>query len=215
MKKVNDLFGKSVIHQSTGNRIATVADVVLDGEVRRVVALVVNDGGSHVVRWEAISGIGDVIVVHGELPLPSVGDDDEVSDLLRNANRITGTTIVSDGGEKVGTVGDLFIDEEGLVVGYAVSQGLFKDLRGRKFLPAEGVHAVGKDAVIVSAAELASLRDSEQEDDEEEVPALEGRQTPVLEDGQAHARGDDAEEGGYEAPDLMTPPERRERAEQS
>lgn len=219
MKKVNELYSKSVIHQSTGDRIGSVSDVVLDSEVRHVVALVVNDGNSHVVRWNAIMGIGEMIVVSGELPLRTVADDDEVSELLKRANRITGTTIVSDGGEKIGTVGDLFIDESGEIVGYSVSQGLFKDMRGRKFLPVQDVHAVGKDAVIATASsELALNKEKEREDSE--PPALEGQPSPVLEDHQSHADDhsrtfDTSESVSLDEPNLVTPPERRDHANES
>lgn len=167
MQKVNQLYGKDIIHQSSGKRIGTVRDVVLDSEVRHVVALLVDDrqllGHEQMVRWNMIVGAGDVIVIASTLPLPLVEEDSEVVELVKQANRITGTTILSEGGVQIGTAGDMFIDEHGEIMGYEVKQGLFTDLRGRKFLPVSEVRAVGKDAVIAADSELATVKDIERE----------------------------------------------------
>lgn len=175
MRKVNELYGKSIVHQATGNRIATVRDAVLDAQVSRVIALLADEGqlmgASRVVRWNAVVSVGDVIVINSALPLPAVSEDQEVTNLLAQTNRITGTTIVSDGGKHIGTVGDLFIDEQGAIVGYEVKQGLFTDLRGRKFLPVGDVQAVGKDAVIAVESELATVKAVERQKDTAETGA--------------------------------------------
>jgi uncharacterized protein YrrD len=167
MQKVNQLYGKDIIQQSSGNRIGTVRDVILDSEVRQVVALLVDDrqllSNTRVVRWSMIVGAGDVIVIASTLPLPTIEEDTEVAELVKQANRITGTTILSEGGVQIGTAGDLFIDEHGEIVGYEVKQGLFTDLRGRKFLPVSAVRAVGKDALIAADSELATVKDTKRE----------------------------------------------------
>lgn len=167
MRKVNELYGKPIVHQATGNRIATVRDAVLDAQVSRVIALLADEGqlmgAARVIRWSAVVSVGDVIVINSALPLRAVSEDQEVTDLLAHANRITGTTIVSDGGKQIGTVGDLFIDDQGSIVGYEVKQGLFTDLRGRKFLPIGDVQAVGKDAVIVVESDLATVKSVERQ----------------------------------------------------
>lgn len=164
MQKVNQLYGKDIIHQSTGNRIATVRDVVLDADSRHVVALLADEQNllntSYVLRWSAVAVVGDVIIINSVLPLVAVSEDQEVADLIGQTNRITGTTIISDGGQQIGTIGDLFIDDQGTIVGYEVKQGFFTDLRGRKFLPVNNVHTVGKDALIATEAELGTVKEA-------------------------------------------------------
>ena len=98
-----------------------------------------------------------MIVINSALPLPAISEDQEVADLLAQSNRITGTTIISDGGKQIGTIGDLFIDEQGAIVEYEVKQGLFADLRGRKFLPVSDVQAVGKGSVVAQDGQINIL----------------------------------------------------------
>jgi uncharacterized protein YrrD len=54
--------------------------------------------------------------------------------------------VLSDDGENLGTLADMFIDEaSGKVVGYIVSNGFFNDtLHGKKFLPAPPGLSVGR-----------------------------------------------------------------------
>ncbi|BBL79757.1 hypothetical protein RxyAA322_16110 [Rubrobacter xylanophilus] len=153
---VNGLFGKDVVVEDTGERRAKVEDVVFDGENRRVVALLVRGGlfgGRDFVRWEEISGLGDVVVVRAGAEFPRLRDDPEIRELHKNSQTITGTAVIH-AGEKIGSVSDIFVDDSGAVAGYEVSRGLLSDLKGRRFLPVEQVEAAGKDAILARTAEL-------------------------------------------------------------
>ena len=44
MYKINDLLGREVFNQDTGDKLASVEEVIFDDDTRRVVALLV-DGG--------------------------------------------------------------------------------------------------------------------------------------------------------------------------
>ncbi len=100
-------------------------------------------------------------MIGGEAELVALGEDPEVADLHKKGHKITGTDIVSEEGEKIGTVGDLFVNERGKVIGYEVSRGMISDLRGREFLPVENIRTAGKDAIIASDPELVSVEDAE------------------------------------------------------
>ena len=166
MRKANELIGKTIVQQGSGDRIATVYDVVVDDEVRRVVALLIQTGGwlrdARVVPWTRITGIGDVILVGGDAPVIVKASDTEIADQVKQNVRISGTAIVTDGGERIGTVGDLFIDDDGRVLGYEVKQGLLS-LAGRKFLPVGEVQAIGQDAVIATTDRLPSVKEAQKE----------------------------------------------------
>src|SRR5436309_1761005 len=73
MRKANELIGKSIVAQGTGERLARVYDVVVDHAVQRLVALLIESGGwvrdARVVPWNRITSIGDVILVRGDLPV--------------------------------------------------------------------------------------------------------------------------------------------------
>ncbi len=172
MRKARELIGKQVVHQATGERLANVQDLLLDPEAGHIIALLVDGGGwfgeARIIRWNAVVSSGDVIIVQGDQPVIQAHDDAEVSELLKHDIRMTGTTIISDGGERVGSVGDLFINEAGEVVGFEVKQGL---ISGRKFLPIDKVHVVGKDAVIADTSELASQQQEPHDQQSDDQPA--------------------------------------------
>jgi uncharacterized protein YrrD len=177
MRKAKELVGKAIIHLSTGAKLATVHDLLFDNEARRIVALLTGGGwwsNPQFVRWSSVVSFSDVVVVQGEAPLAVVADDPEVAELLKRGSPMTGTTIISDGGERIGTVGELFVDDRGNVVGYEVSQGFISDLSGRKFLPVEQIQTVGKDAVIATASELPSLREATRAPDVASEPSTPG-----------------------------------------
>ena len=166
MHKVNDLFGTEVISQATGDRIAPVRDVVLDADMRQIAALVLGPGGlfsdERVVRWREIISLGDVIVVAGSTPLPTIKQDTEVAELQKQAVRITGVAVITASGERLGTVGDIGFDDQGRVLGYEINHGVLSGLLGQKFLPSESVRTVGKDAIIATVTELHSVKEFEQ-----------------------------------------------------
>lgn len=165
MRKVNDLFGKQVINQATGERIAPVRDIVLSADMRQITALVLATGGlfsdDRVVRWPAIISLGDVIVIDGAAPVVAAKEDAEVAELRKQSFQITGAAVINAAGEKIGTVNNIFFDDGGRVLGYEVKQGMLSGLTGNQFLPAENIQTIGKDAVITNGAELLTVREFE------------------------------------------------------
>jgi len=160
---VNELFGKEVVRQTSGEKQGNVRDIVFDEESLSIVALLVGGmvGRGRALRWTSVASVGDVVVVGGEEPLEKLGEDLEVADLRKKGHTITGTEIVTQEGEKIGEVRDVFVNERGRVGGYEVSRGMVSDLRGRKFLPVENVRAIGKDTIIVSDPGLLPVEEAE------------------------------------------------------
>ncbi len=162
MRKANELFDKEVVNQTSGEKQGTIRDLVFDEDGRSIVAMMV--GGlvrrNKVLRWRSISSVGEVVVIESEEALVDPGDDPEVADLRDKERKFTGTDIVTEDGEKIGSVDDLFVDERGRVTGYEVKRGL---VSGNKFLPIESVRSIGKDAIITGGPELMSLKEAEKE----------------------------------------------------
>jgi uncharacterized protein YrrD len=158
MRKAKDLIGKSIINQATGEQIATVRDVIFETDARSVAALLVDGGGwfrdAQAVAWESISGIGDVIMTSGESPIRPASEIRAMQEERGQDVRLTGLPVMSETGDRIGTVGDLFIDDNGAVVGYEVKQGF---MTGNKFLFADNVQTVGRDAVIADTTQLTSV----------------------------------------------------------
>lgn len=173
MRKANELIGKAIVHQATGERIATVRDLVFQPDARSVSAILVDSGGwfrgASVIAWGAVASIGDVVMVQGDAPVQRASDAPEVSDELRQDVQLTNTAIMTESGERIGTVGDLFINDAGEVVGYEVKQGFVNDLGGRKFLSVDHVKTVGKDAIIADSTDLTTVKQAQRAEDEQAV----------------------------------------------
>lgn len=166
LNKVNDLHGKTVINQSTGERIATVSDVVLSRDARRIVALVVGGGllsnDERVIPWSGVHSVGDYVIFEGHEQLPSAHEDAEIDELRKDAHRITGKTVIGANGERLGTVGDMYYDAGGTIVGIDVRRGgVFPGSGDTMFLRGEHIQTIGKDAVIVSVSDLGTAEAGE------------------------------------------------------
>lgn len=157
MQKVNELFGKRVIDLRSGNQIAMVRDVVLDGEMRRIVALVIGDGGwgskDRVLRWRELAAVGEFVIADGERQMPLLSEDAEVRGLREAAATVTGKKVISASGEQVGTVDDIYYERSGAILGYEIRRGLFG---GHPALRAGDVRSVGKDAIIAESSSLVA-----------------------------------------------------------
>lgn len=159
MYKANSLLGKTLINQATGERIATVGDIVFTSNYQNVAALLFGGGlfsSPKVIPWSAVASIGDVVVVHNQ-EFASLKDDQEIDSIVKNAPRITGTSVLNEGGEKLGTVEDILISERGGVIGYQVKTGLLS----KRLLPASATKAVGKDAIIGEASAMTDISNAE------------------------------------------------------
>jgi uncharacterized protein YrrD len=163
IQRVNELFGKEVVSQTSGEKQGTVRDIIFDEDASNIVALMVGGivGRGRALRWTSVASVGDVVVLGGQGTLSKLGEDPEVADLHKKRQSITGTEIVTQEGEKVGEVRDLFVNERGQVGGYEVSRGLVSDMRGRKFLPIKNIRAIGKDTIIVSNPDLLPIEEAE------------------------------------------------------
>jgi uncharacterized protein YrrD len=177
MQKINDLFGKRVISQQTGDQLATVRDVVLDRQAHRIVALIIGEraGEEQVVRRERILGMGEFIIVDGAGPFPTGDSDGEIVDLREGAEKITGKKIISTSGEQLGTVGDMYFSRSGAIIGFELKHGLFSG-SDPQVIKAADVQAVGKDAVIVTASQPVGLSILTEDEIEMPPPAVTARE---------------------------------------
>ena len=163
MQRVNELFGKEGVSQTSGEKQGTVQDIAFDEDATNIVALLVGGfvGRGRALRCTSLASVGDVVVLGGEETLDKLREDPEVADLHKKKQRITGTDIVTQEGEKIGKVRDLFVNEQDQVGGYEASRGMVSAMRGRKFLPMENVRATGKDTIIVSDPDRLPVEEAE------------------------------------------------------
>jgi uncharacterized protein YrrD len=159
MQKVNELFGKRVISQWTGNQVAIVREVVLDTDARQIVALIISDGRSsneQVVRIGQILGMGEFVIVDDARPFYSSTSDAEIVELRKGVGQITGKKLMSAAGEQIGTISDMLFGRDGAIVGFELKHSLF-DMAEPQVIRAADVQAIGKDAVITGTNQTIAL----------------------------------------------------------
>lgn len=192
MQRINALYSKRVINVATGDPVATVRDVVLSDDVRRIVALLVSEGGrggdEQVIPWESVISVGEFVIADGRQAWQTLADHPDVANLREQAHQITGKPIMSATGERLGTVSDILYDERGQLVSYELKQGgLFGGSSDAPMLPASSVQAIGKDAIIATNSELIT-RDELEPAANEPVSAPEQMDEQVQEQGGSRVR---------------------------
>ncbi len=156
MRKGSSLIGKEVLGLADGVRIETVNDVVIDPDGRRLVALVVDEGGflssSKAILTDDVSSFGkDAIIVPNSQTLLVVADNPELRELLQRKDKLIGRKVFTVDGAAQGAIKDIYFDEAtGAIVGYEVTAGTLADLAtGVSYLPVEDITTIGPDAIYV------------------------------------------------------------------
>jgi uncharacterized protein YrrD len=95
----------------------------------------------------------NVIVKAEEVP--------EINNILHINNVIKGTKIMTTDGRDLGSMADLFFNEEtGVIEGYEVTGGFFADaVSGRSFVPAPQTIKIGKDVAFVPPETAALMEE--------------------------------------------------------
>lgn len=156
MRKGSEAIGKLVVAYNTGRRIARIRDLIFDENSNQLLGFVVEEGGwlssARVIPFNQIQAIGtDAIVVPSEEAVVRAKKVPEISKILRHNNVLKGTRIMTVNGSDLGTMVDLYFDDEtGVVEGYEVSGGLFADAySGRSFVPAPHTLNIGEHVAFV------------------------------------------------------------------
>jgi uncharacterized protein YrrD len=172
MRKAADLLKKLIVQIDTGNIIGNVADLLIDPEEDRLVAVLTVTARwlrePALIPWEQIVvSTGDVILVQpGTEPILATASP-RLQHLLERKIHVSGTTVLTKSGAKVGTVGELMINDHGQILGYVVSSGFLGS--ERQFVAAENVEALGADALIIlegSTRDVLPTSEAEERADE-------------------------------------------------
>ena len=162
MRKVNTVIGQNVVTLADGHEVGSVKDVVIDPGYENVSALVVSEGGllsdARIVRVGDIRSYGrDAVVIEGD---DAVVEGSTQPDIPNESRRtLAGMKVYSSTGEQVGTIADVYFEEEdGRIVGFEVSAGMVDDIaQGRRFLPVTELDHVGDEIVYVRPEATESL----------------------------------------------------------
>jgi sporulation protein YlmC with PRC-barrel domain len=176
MRLSKELIGKPIFSITDGRELGTVKDLYLDTELEALIGFYLGSEGlfsrkERVVMREAITILGvDALLSVGPDVVTNSNEFPKVKGWLRRED-ILGRAIETPGGTKVGTVGDLQLDEEGNIVGFSLSrvnvEGPIKE--NKTILVAALVEAGGKDGTM--KVDLAKAEGQADDVAEPEAPA--------------------------------------------
>ncbi|MBD1843022.1 PRC-barrel domain-containing protein [Cyanobacteria bacterium FACHB-63] len=156
MRKGSDIIGRTILAFDTGKRVARVQDLIFDQDTNQLLGVLVRESGlfqsAKVVPLEAISAFGsDTLIIPTKEAIISTHDDEQIHRVFRRNIILKGTRIVTTDGRYLGSVVDLFFDEQtGAIEGYETSGGIFADAySGRSFIPAPQTIRIGRDVTFV------------------------------------------------------------------
>ena len=156
MRKGKTVVGQSVISYAEGRRLDTVKDLLISQTNDAIVALLVDEGGllsgSRVVPIESVRNFGrDAVVVADAGSITTASADPEVKSILNRNDKLLGKRVVSDMGDALGSISDMYFEEEsGRIQGFEVSGGVLGDIaRGTSYLAVDEIERLGPDVIFV------------------------------------------------------------------
>jgi len=162
-KKANDLIGIRVVDEQGGNDIGTVKDILFTDKGSTVNAIIVKKNFWHP---EVIIKLKDIKKISKDYMVVDTKRITAIEKKYRNSNRfinngdITGLTVLTKEGERVGVIKDVLIDlERGKVYAYEMSESFFDDLLdGRKLIPASKDATINGDKYVISKQTHSNIK---------------------------------------------------------
>jgi len=156
MRKGSDLIGKPIVAFDTGEQFERVEDLIFDQNSNQLLGLLVDEGGwfssARVLPLQSIQAIGeDALIIPSKNAVVNAERMPEIKRILERNNVLRGTKLMTTDGRDLGSLADLYFDEQtGVVEGYEVSGGVFADAySGRAFVPAPHTLKIGQDVAFV------------------------------------------------------------------
>jgi uncharacterized protein YrrD len=181
-----ELQGKSVISVSNGQVIAKVVDVLIDPDPPQVAAVVTAKGGGGILkRQEEIEAIPsnevqvwgqDAVLVSGPDVVVRISELPGSEKWLSVADQIRGHDVISTEGTRIGALNDVVVDTDGQFVSYDLAQAYTVGEGSAakiKQIPVEATSSLGRDVLIVDAAQIAEQARLEEPLQAEEPPPVE------------------------------------------
>lgn len=156
LRTFTSVCGQSVFDVNTGNELGRIEDLFINKEGQVIGFQLDQKGFLHgdcFIPIEAITGFGqDGLMMRDKKQLCQlVKAGQDVYPLKQGKNRISGKAIMTEEGEKLGLLEDVyFLEEVGTIVGYEVTEGLLADIKeGKKVIKAKEPLTIGKDILVI------------------------------------------------------------------
>lgn len=173
MRKGHSITGLQVLALDNAADLGHVLDLVFDHDANECLGLVLREQSmfhaAQVVPWSDIRSIGkNAVMIESEHSMMAPGDDARFRAVMERDTHLSGTKLMTEKGDELGSFADIYLDETtGRVVGYETSGGLISDtMSGKRYIPAEktGDLHVGDDVLLVAPQTAAMFEHQAQEE---------------------------------------------------
>jgi len=158
MARTKEFQGKLLISLSDGKKLGEIKDVYLNQEATKVVAAYLGKSGiinrkSLAVDLAHIKLFGIDAWLTDSSDIVIAKDDVSGSDTFLLADSLRGREIQTDGGTKIGTIGDILVDEKCEVIGFAFDKLLVEGpLSESRAIARAAITSLGSDNSPIIAA---------------------------------------------------------------
>ncbi len=171
MRKAKSLLGLNIVSQVEGKHLGSVRDVIFDESSHKLIALLLSDRelfgmiDATVVPWTQVREVGpNAIMVPSEDVVLKAHTDPIIAEAFDQKNQLDGKKVTTQGGEDLGRISDLYIDDSGKVQGFEVSGGLFSDaIGGKRYMEMPSEITIGEDVILVPQEIATQLEQQRQQ----------------------------------------------------
>ncbi|NLO90264.1 MAG: hypothetical protein GX088_08105 [Clostridia bacterium] len=157
MLRCKDILNAAVIDADKAEELGRVKEIIFDLNNRKALAIVISRKNqpftSFWIDFGFIKEFNDVILLNSNADIIPVSEIQDAKKKLKEdtVKKLWNARVVDNFGKLIGTLEDLFFAvPEGNLQGIELSLGIVSDLyNGRKFISAEDIKVLGKDAVIL------------------------------------------------------------------
>ena len=173
MRKGHSITGLQVLALDNAAEMGHVLDLVFDHDADECLGFILREQSmfhaAQVVPWSDIRAIGkDAVMIESQHSVMTPGDDARFRAVMERDTHLSGTKILTENGDDLGSFADIYLDENtGRVIGYETSGGLISDtMSGKRYIPAEktGDLRVGDDVLMVAPQTAAMFEHQAQEE---------------------------------------------------
>ena len=170
MHRINGIIGKPVVSAETGNRLGSVVDALLEEGGVGLVGLVI-DGGllakEHVLPFRDVKTLGgDAVLARSTSGIVGPKEWRLTGAKAIRSSALTGRSVVTIGGHRVGALSDVLVDEKtGVLEAVEIATPHFGGLRTKRAIlrASEKMH-IGPDAVVVPDVAIDGTGEHETDD---------------------------------------------------
>lgn len=157
MKSIKEILRFSIIDNNSGEKIATIKDIIFSNKNFRVLAIIVSEGGlfkeEKIIRYKNISTIGkDFVAIDKKNVIEKLKDFPELEKETADDDKLIGLKVISHDGEILGYIKDIIFDEKnGKIIGFYLTDGIIQDmLEGRNIIPCTENINITEEALILN-----------------------------------------------------------------